>query len=150
MGQISMGRLARPERQEPGDVVRSTASLHYTRPGAAGDWSSSLVWGRNHKVLNGRNSNALLLESVYPLTRKNLLTGRLELVDKDELFPGREDSYRIGAYTLGYTRDIATVHQVETGIGANVTAYSLPAAIKPAYGDHPLGVSIYLRMRLAP
>jgi hypothetical protein len=37
---------------------------------------------------------------------------------------------------------------VETGIGANFSAYSLPAAIKPYYGDHPAGGSIFIRFRL--
>src|SRR5207247_3555537 len=46
MAQVSVGRIARPERQEPGDVVRSTASLHYTKPLSGGSWSSSLIWGR--------------------------------------------------------------------------------------------------------
>ncbi len=49
MAQFSAGRLARPERQEPGDVVRTTASLHYSRPTESGtSWSTSLIWGRNH------------------------------------------------------------------------------------------------------
>src|SRR5260370_4489700 len=53
MGQFSAGRLTRPERQEPGDVVRTTASLHYTRPLDAGNcWSTSLIWGRNHETVS--------------------------------------------------------------------------------------------------
>jgi len=84
MMQVSVGRLARPERQEEGDVVRSTASIHYTRPMQGSSWSTSLIWGRNHKTLNRRDSNSYLLESVLPLSRKNFVTGRVELVDKDE------------------------------------------------------------------
>jgi hypothetical protein len=159
MAQVSVGRLARPERQEPGDVVRSTASLQYTRPiQSGGQWSTSLIWGRNHRLLDHRNSNAYLLESVAPFRRKNFFTGRIELVDKDELFSDQPDlfalparsSFRIGAYTFGYTRDIGTFHKVETGIGANLTSYSLPDAIKPNYGDHPLALNFYLRFRLNP
>ena len=49
MAQVSAGRISKPERQTDGDIVRSTASLHYTRPMAAGTaWSTSLIWGRNH------------------------------------------------------------------------------------------------------
>src|SRR5438477_7426616 len=66
MAQVSMGRLARPERQGPGDVVRSTASIHYSRPVGAGSWSTSLIWGRNHKTIDHRDSNSYLLESVAP------------------------------------------------------------------------------------
>ena len=52
------------------------------------------------------------------------------------------------AITGGYTRDLATKSNLETGIGANVTGYVIPAAIQPAYGAHPWGVSVYLRVRL--
>lgn len=152
MAQVSVGRIARPERQEEGDVVRSTASIHYTRPMQGAAWSTSLIWGRNHKTADGHNINSYLAESVVPYRRRNFFTGRAELVDKDELFPDRpvQANYRIGAYTIGYTRDIGVFHNLQTGIGANVTAYSLPRAIKPDYGDHPAGVSVFLRFRLNP
>src|SRR4051812_4303486 len=84
--QVSVGRIAHPEELEPGDQVRATASLHYTRPLAVGSWSTSFVWGRNHSTESRRNSNAYLAESVLPIGRGNFLTGRAELVDKDELF----------------------------------------------------------------
>ena len=146
MMQVSVGRLARPERQEPGDVVRSTASIHYTRPMLGSSWSTSLIWGRNHKTLDQRNSNSYLLESVLPFSRKNFVTGRIELVDKDELV--NNQPYRIGAYTVGYTRDIGTFHNLESGIGANFTTYSTPDALKQYYGNHPVSVNIFARFRL--
>jgi hypothetical protein len=159
--QVSVGRLARPERQEPGDVVRATASLEYTRPMQGSAWSTSLIWGRNHNTLSQRNSNAYLAESVAPYRRKNFFTGRAELVDKDELFsddPAFETSltrtagstFRIAAFTAGYTRDLASFHDVEVGLGANATGYRIPSAIQPYYGAHPLGVNVFLRVRLKP
>ena len=57
-------------------------------------------------------------------------------------------TYRIGAYTLGYTRDIELFRYIETAIGVNVTAYSLPDAIKPYYGAHPVGGNIFVRFRI--
>ena len=143
MGQVSVGRLAHPEALEPGDIVRSTASLHYS----SGGWSSSLIWGRNHKTATRSNGNSFALESVAPAGRKNFITGRIELVDKDELF---DVPFRIGAYTLGYTRDVDLIRFAQTGIGANVTAYTFPSAIKPYYGSRPFGVNMYLRFRLRP
>jgi hypothetical protein len=149
--QVSLGRLTHPEAFEPGDQVRSTASIEYTKPMPGGSWSSSLIWGRNHDTDSGHNVNSYLAESVLPVKRKNFLTGRVELVDKDELleiFPG--NTFRIGAYTIGYTRDVDLFQRVETGIGANFTAYSLPDAIKPYYGDRPLGGNVFIRVRLRP
>ena len=66
-------------------------------------------------------------------------------VDKDDLFP---EAFRVKAITGGYTRDLATKSNLETGIGANVTGYVIPAAVQPAYGAHPWGVSVYFRVRL--
>src|SRR5205085_12493778 len=83
MAQVSVGRLARPERQEPGDVVRSTASLHYIKPIGHESWASSLIWGRNHSTAKQRNLNSYLAETVAPIRRRNFITARLELVDKD-------------------------------------------------------------------
>ncbi|HLK63863.1 MAG TPA: hypothetical protein VKU19_10520 [Bryobacteraceae bacterium] len=159
MAQVSVGRLAHPERESPGDVLRSTASLHYTKPRTQGPWSSSFIWGRNHNTFTHRNLNSYLLESEYPVTRRNFLTGRAELVDKDELFSDQPDleerldrtvgsTFRIGGYTIGYTRDIAVTRLYQAGIGANITTYSMPDPIRPYYGDHPIGVTMYLRFRL--
>ena len=142
--QVSVGRIAHPEALEPGDQLRSTASVEYSKPLGSGSWSSSLVWGRVHNTATQRNSNSYLVESVLPARRKNFITGRFELVDKDELFA------RIGAYTIGYTRDVDLFRFVETGIGANFSAYTLPGSIKPLYGGHPMGGNIFLRFRLRP
>ncbi len=159
LAQVSMGRLAHPEILQPGDVVRATASLQYTRPMQGSAWSSSLIWGRNHDTFDHRDSNSYLIESVAPYRTRNFVTGRAELVDKDELFLDQPDvegfldrtagsTFRIGAYTLGYTRDIAVFHHAETGLGFNFTAYTTPPAIKPYYGQHPTAWNIFARVRL--
>jgi len=146
MFQVSAGRLARPERQEPGDVVRTTASAHYTRQTGSGlGWSTSVIWGRNHSTLTHHDLNAWLAESVYPWG-KNFVTGRVEYVDKDELLvPG---THRVGAFTAGYTRDFAIWKEVETGIGVNASTYSIASDLKGLYGDRPWGVNVFLRVRL--
>ncbi len=157
--QVSIGRLAHPEVLEPGDQTRSTASVEYSKPMPGGSWSSSLIWGRDHKSYTKRNLNSYTVESVVPIRRHNFVTGRMELVDKDELFEGQPNiqelldvrygsAFRIGEYTIGYTRDLNVFRQLETGVGANIEAYSLPAAIKPYYGNHPLGGNMFLRFRL--
>jgi hypothetical protein len=159
--QISFGRLTHPEALEPGDQVRGTGSIEYTKAMPGGSWSSSFIWGRKYSTATKRSSNSYVVESVLPIRRKNLITGRIELVDKDELFRDQPDleqrlnsiygaTFRIGAYTIGYTRDIHVFRNVETGIGANLDMYSLPGAIKPYYGDHPVGGNIFVRFRLKP
>jgi hypothetical protein len=159
--QVSTGHLTHPEALEPGDQWRTTASVSYSKPMPGGSWSSSLIWGRTHSTATQRNLNSYLLESVVPVRRRNFITGRAELVDKDELFkdqPLLEESldvrygstFRVGAYTIGYTRDIGSLRYLQTGVGVNFTAYTLPDAIKPYYGNHPIGGNIFIRFRLRP
>lgn len=160
--QISSGRLTHPETLEPGDVVRTTASVEYSRPLSGSDWSTSFVFGRNHDTATGAGTNAFLAESVIPYRTNNFFTGRWESVDKDELFVdqpaiAREllqtvgtNTFRIGEYTLGYTRYFPLWAPVETGIGANFSTYTLPSAIVPYYGAHPFGVNLYLHFQLKP
>jgi hypothetical protein len=149
--QISTGHLAHPEALEAGDQERTTASIAYSRPLPGGSWSSTVVWGRNHYTATKQNINSYLAETVVPLHRLNFLTGRIELADKNELLGiNANSSYRIGAYTAGYTRDFPLFARLETGLGANVTVYSLPDAIKPEYGNRPLSANVFLRLRLRP
>jgi hypothetical protein len=153
-GQASIGRLKRPEAFESGDIVRSTASVTYNRPRTAGVWATSLIWGRNHKTETGQNLNSYLAESLVQLSPANSLTGRVELVDKDELFAHGSDReisgpmgvFRIAAYTLGYTRNVKLVRRFQTGLGGNLTLYMLPEALKPFYGKHPASLLFYFRL----
>lgn len=146
-GQISAGRLNKPEALEPGDQVRTSASATYNRPYSRGNWATSLIWGRVHKTAGGDNLNGYTLESVARFAEKNYLTGRVEVVDKDELLPGGE-IFRIGAYTGGYTRDFYFLPGIATGLGANFTTYTMPAALHPIYGERPVAVWFFLRFKL--
>jgi hypothetical protein len=147
--QYSVGRLEHPEALEPGSQWRQTASVEYNRPSAEGDWATSLVWGRVHKIASGTNLNGYLLESTLNFLRRDYAFARLELVDKDELFPfaPAHPGYRIGAYTFGGTRDLIQNHAWQLGLGADVTVYSKPAVLDAAYGNYPVSFQIFLRMR---
>ena len=147
--QYSVGRLEHPEAAEPGSQWRQTASAEYNRPLAAGNWATSFVWGRVHKIANGTNLNSYLLESTLNFLEKNYAFTRLELVDKDELFPqaAEHPAYRFGAYTFGGVRDLIHDHAWHLGLGADVTLYSKPAALDTAYGQHPVSFQIFLRAR---
>jgi hypothetical protein len=142
--QISGGHVTHPEALEPGDQTRLTSSLAYDRNG----WSSSLIWGRTHNTATQANRNSWLAETLVPVSKRNLVTGRVELADKDELVPDGQN-FRILATTLGYTRKLGTVGGIGIGIGGNASFYAIPNALKPIYGDHPTGAILFLRFRLA-
>lgn len=147
--QYSIGRLEHPEALEPGDQLRQTASLEYNRTLASGSWATTAVWGRVHKSVTDKVLNSLLLESTFNFRKRNYAFTRLELVDKDELFPQAptHPTYRIGAYTFGGVRDLIQNRTGQLGLGADVILYSKPAALDAAYGSFPVSFQIFLRLR---
>lgn len=149
VAQYSYGRLQHPEALAPGDELRQSASLEYSRPLHGGNWATSLVWGRKRKLPDQTVQNSYLLESTLNFKQRNYAYTRLELVDKDELFPQLPSapSFRIGAYTFGGVRDLVQSKNWRLGLGADLTFYSKPAALDPAYGDNPVSLHVFLRLR---
>jgi len=149
--QYSYGRLEHPEALEPGSQRRQTAAVEYVLPYARGSWATSVVWGRVHNEFDNHNLNGYLLETTANFKVRNYAFSRLELVDKDELFPANPalPSYRIGAYTFGGARDIIRSRLWQFAIGADLTFYSKPASLDPIYGQNPVSFQIFLRLRPA-
>jgi hypothetical protein len=146
--QYSIGHLDHPEALEPWNQWRETASVEYNHPLAAGNWATSVVWGRVHEIGTGIHLNGYLLESTLNFLRRDYVYTRMELVDKNELFPPAEEpSYRIGAYTFGGTRDLAQTRAYQLGLGADVTVYSKPGVLDAAYGNFPVSFQVFLRIR---
>jgi len=154
VAQYSVGRLEHPEALEPGSQWRQTASVEYNRALSLGNaewgsWATTAIWGRVHKIATGTTLNSYLLESTLNFRERNYVFSRLELVDKDELFPEAQvhPAYRIGAYTFGGERDLVHDRAWQLGLGSDVTFYSKPAVLDVAYGNHPVSFQIFLRMR---
>ena len=158
--QVSYGFLRRPEAAEPTtDIRRSTASIQYNRPFKRGNWSSAIIWGRNHTSSPGEthNLNGYTAESTMNFLDKNYVYTRLELVDKNELLRAADraklgltqahPSFRIGAYTFGGLRDVWNTDKLSLGIGSDVTFYSTPAVLDRIYGNSPVSWRLFLRLR---
>ena len=148
--QYSFGRLIHPEALDGENINRQTASVTYNRPLGRGDWASTFIWGQNDKRILKTTQESFLVESVLNFRQRIYAFTRLELVDKDELQgalipPGR--SYKIGAYTFGGVRDLIRNEKLQLGLGADVTLYSKPSALNPAYGDNPVSAKVFLRIR---
>jgi len=126
--------------------------VEYNRPLASGNWATTVVWGRVHKLATGSHLNSYLLESTLNFRSRNYLFSRFELVDKDELFPEApiHPWYRIGAYTFGGVRDLIHDRAWQLGLGTDVTFYSKPVVLDAAYGIHPVSFQIFLRARPGP
>jgi hypothetical protein len=152
--QYSYGRLLHPEALDPNDELRQSASLEYNRALSggklgSGNWATSLIWGRKHKELVNTTQNSYLLESTLNFLQRNYAYTRLELVDKDELFPQAliHPAYRIGAYTFGGVRDLLHNEHWQVGFGGDVTFYSKPAVLDPIYGNDPVSFHLFVRVR---
>jgi hypothetical protein len=152
--QYSYGRLFHPEALDPNNERRQSASLEYNRPLSGGklgngNWATSLIWGRKHKELSDATQNSYLLESTLNFFERNYAYTRLELVDKDELFPQApiHPAYRIGAYTFGGVRDFVHNQHWQVGFGGDVTFYSKPAVLDPTYGNNPVSFHLFVRIR---
>jgi hypothetical protein len=149
--QYSYGRLEHPEALEPGSQRRQTASIEYVRPFAKGSWATSVVWGRVHREFDNHNLNGYLLETTANFKARNYAFSRMELVDKDELFPNNPllPTFRIGAYTFGGAHDLVQSRLWQLAMGADLTFYSKPSTLDSAYGANPISFQVFLRVRPA-
>lgn len=161
MGQVSFGRITRPESHHPDDVERATASLHHVGSGAAGrQVATSVMWASNRKTVARSRTHAITVESLAPVSRRGLVTGRFEWSQRDELFEYDHDladrlasetgrrAFDVTAMTVGYTHRIALTTAADVGVGANVTRYWIDDALRPFYGRSPWGLAVFMRARL--
>jgi hypothetical protein len=142
--QLSTGHLTDPEALEEGDTQRTTASVTHLLPLPAGSLASSVIWGHNAK--DHGDTNGLTAESTWRFGNVNYLVGRLEVVEKDELQLD-DATHTVTSLTLGYTRDVFRTAGLLGGVGGNVTLYAIPRALQPAYGAHPRGGYVFVRLR---
>jgi plastocyanin len=151
--QISHGYLKYPERSEPDLKVirRTTASAIFNKAfNENRNWSNSFVWGRNSS--DQGNSNSFLFESNYEFY-KNAVFGRVEQVQKNahELVlepPHPEGNLWVGAYSIGYLRELVKDKGLDVGIGALATFNTNPSSISNFYGGTKHGGwQVYLRIR---
>jgi hypothetical protein len=156
--QYSIAQLHSPEALAPTeDLRRMTASVMYNRPFTNGNWASMILWGRNQSLTDKNVGNAFLLESTLRFLKRNYTWTRIENADRtnelllgpNPLPPGFTERYftRVQAYTAGYDRDIGHIPHLSTAIGGQLTWYGIPDVLKPAYGAHPVGVTLFLRLR---
>ena len=142
--QISTGHLANPEALEPGNVQRTTASVSHYLALDGGEIAETVIFGRNDK--RHHDTNSVTAEANWRFLESNYVTGRFEVVEKDELRVD-DDVHTIAALTLGYTKDVFRTDELLAGIGGNVTGYAVPSALRDAYGRRPWSFYVFARVR---
>jgi hypothetical protein len=146
--QASVGQLKSPEQLDPDiDEDRVSASASYVRPfGGRSLFSATLAWGR--KALKpGPVLNAWLLESEVELGDHWTLFGRAEHVEENELTPSAA-VYGVGKLSAGAIYDVRLNPHWKIGLGGLVSAYAIPAPLKPLYGA-PVSSMAFLRLKLS-
>ena len=150
--QYSYASISSPEATSPReDQARMTASISYNRALARGNWANTLLWGRTRFTRSDAKFNSYLFESTLRFRNQNYLWTRLESATRSsELLLATEPERPIGrvqAYSLGYDRDLPSTSHVSVALGTQLTAYTSPPLLREAYGDHPFGVVLFLRVR---
>jgi hypothetical protein len=57
---------------------------------------------------------------------------------------------RIQAYTVGYEREVPlNLRWLRAGLGIQETTYSTPPQLRSVYGDHPVTVALFIKLRPA-
>ena len=161
-GQYSYARITSPEQLFPTEnQARTTASIMYNHPFAHSNWASTALWGRTRDMPSNGKENSYLLESTLQFATRNYLWTRIEnagrsnelLYVNQPLPTGFDESplTHVQAYTFGYDRDLSWLERViphtAAALGAQVTTYGVGEPLQAQYGDHPVGVSIFLRLR---
>jgi len=159
--QVSWGRLHSPEQLSPQvDEDRVTASATYTR--MLGDntlWSSTFAWGRkiNHP---GNTLDGFLLESELIIKQTYTLFMRAERVAEDELLQNMlapsvigplapMPVFTVSKLSVGGIYDFPVADHLKFGVGALVSKYGLPSALKPFYGGDPTSYMVFFRLKLS-
>ena len=151
---VSTAYVASPEVLHPDESLhRYSASVMNTRLlGERGEWSTSVIYGAN-AVAHVDLSNSALVESDLSLDGVNTFFGRAEFVQKsaqDLVLGDQSDSthYDVGAFTLGYSREIVRAHGLTLGASILGTLSVVPGTLESAYGTrYPKGYAVFLRLR---
>jgi len=147
--QASYGQLDEPEELHPGENEhRFTASAHYND----GKGLSAMAAFSAKNRVPGATLTAWLGEVNWDVTRRHTLFGRVENLANDELFPDHADplhevKFRVTKFQAGYAYRVP-LGPVEAAFGGTISAFAKPDRLDAAYGDNPMGFTLFARFAL--
>jgi hypothetical protein len=112
---------------------------------------SSFVWGQA-RAGHGASLSSFLEEAVYQ-QGSNHLYGRAEILQiaPEQLdlptTDGASGPRWVEALTVGYERTLFERDDLGLLLGGSYTKDWVPASFQPAYGSHPRGLKVYLRVK---
>jgi hypothetical protein len=140
--QISTAHLVHPERFEPGDAQRTTASASWTRTNGQTIDAITAGFGINSGPETEFVRGGAFAEGARHIGGHTLY-GRIEILKIDPHIA----AVNAAAFTIGGVRDILSRNGFESGVGAAITVTTMPALLDPFYGAHPVGFQVFFRLR---
>jgi len=150
MMQVSQGWIKEPEAHHPGeDEARTTASVHYNS--GSGLAAMAAFSAKNRRP--GGTLTAWLAEANWDVADGHTLFGRYENVLNDELFPDHADplhdrAFRIAKLQAGYAYTLPLGDKAGLSLGGSLATFFKPDALDAAYGDDPLGYTLFAKLTL--
>jgi hypothetical protein len=161
--QVSYGYITQPEALEEGDVKRTTASLTWNKRRPGGSTALTLAWGQNQKI--GGRYESVLAELTRQYGWRGSIYWRAEVVQVEDdvlrtgvhtfqggrtkahvVLPGAQ--HFVGAFTLGATKTFGQPRGWDAAFGGQATAYGVPGALAPFYGEQPpWSFQLFVRVR---
>jgi hypothetical protein len=88
----------------------------------------------------------------WKLTDRHTVFGRVENVANDELFADHahalhDVTFRVSKLQAGYAHRLP-LGPAELALGGTLAAYLKPDALDVAYGNHPMGYTLFARLGL--
>jgi hypothetical protein len=151
--QVSTGHLISPEQLEPGNIERTTASVSWTRRNASDIASVTVGYGQNdtdHGVRHAfflEGSRHADLNTVYGRLETVQVETALLQVDQVPHGPAADLADAVLAFTMGAVRDVLNWRGFTGGIGADISLYGVPDALRPMYSPHPISAHVFFRLR---
>ena len=146
--QISSARLKEPEELEPGDITRTTGSGSWLKRSSENFTAVTIAVGHNGKDEGDQSS--LLAEAAHRVGPTSIF-GRFEAhqVETSKLssIAQHDQIDTVLAFTIGAVRDVLTWRRVQGAIGAGITFYGSPEALKRTHGERPVSFQLFFRLR---
>jgi hypothetical protein len=149
--QLSHGFLKRPEFTIHPDENehRTTASLHYAN--GSGLTATAAFSAENRDP--GPTLTAYLVEASWDIDAHDTVFGRFENVKNDELFPDdldplHEAPFRLSKLQVGYAYRLPLTGPLNLALGGTVSAFAKSDKLDAAYGKHPTGFTVFVKLSL--
>ena len=148
--QVSTGHLKNPERLEPGNIERTTASGSWFNRDGDDYTAITAAYGVNaadhgrRQAAFGEITKHVGFNSLF--IRTELLQVETAVLRRDNLTDERRRD-TVGAFTFGGVRDVLRRRGFEGGFGGGVTFYAVPELLKSTHGEHPVSFQLFFRLR---